>query len=732
MSSESSKRGKIRKLLEESGDTLKRLKQSHPTTSSPSGAHPSDTSSSTSLPTHTGVTPGIAKSTQLATSQSITMSSSRPGPSTTSATRPLDIPAIDQTTMHPSRPPNIASLDPSSASLPQPKVAGQEASSSSARNSASAALKASVDGLRKSANVIPGFKPCLDILAECISGVPVATKNKKDYEALALSIAAEMDGLGKHLNKNGGTDEMNKLVTDAMGNLDQLAEHVNQKQGRMRAQGYLGSERDIDDIIQCYRGIETIFQQLHKRDAMLSMWKAVDESRSLASKQLANTRLRELNPAKVARYNSGAASQIRHECISGTRLLVLQELQNWITDPDGAKIRWMNGMAGTGKTTIAYSFCRFLDSACWPSASFFCSRSLPDCRDKLRIIPTLAYQLAHFIPAYEDALCRALNRNQDVDTCEMTDQFKKLVRDPLLEIQGTLLAGPPVVVIDALDECSDYLTASLVLEVLLRFVQDLPIRFFVTCRPDSSVLQRLSLPGGASRSLYHLHDIEASLVQADIEAYLRAELEPFGIPARHIQQLVERSGRLFIYAATAVRYIQAKNISVDHQERADIILGIGPHSSRKATEPMDALYTAILSAALENDDLEPWDKENIELLLHTVVCVQWPLTIDALAHLMCFKSPGHARRAAEPLGSVLNLDGNGGLVSALHASFPDYMLTKSRSGRFFCDEIGFSYVLSLRCFETMKSLLRFNICNLESSFVLDEDVPDLPSRIKEY
>ncbi|KAG9123129.1 hypothetical protein FRC07_000197 [Ceratobasidium sp. 392] len=202
------------------------------------------------------------------------------------ATQPSDIPALDQTTMYPSQPPGIALPGPSSTNLPQPKVASQSGGSSSAKDSASTVLKASVNALRKSANVIPGFKPCLDILAECIGSIPAAAKNKKDYETLALSIAAAMEGLGKHLNRNGHTDEMNQVVTGVIENLDQLAKDVHQKQERTRAHGYLDSERDIDDIIHCYRGVETAFQQL-QRDAMLNIWKTTDESRSLAAKHLA-------------------------------------------------------------------------------------------------------------------------------------------------------------------------------------------------------------------------------------------------------------------------------------------------------------------------------------------------------------------------------------------------------------------------------------------------------------
>jgi len=38
-------------------------------------------------------------------------------------------------------------------------------------------------------------------------------------------------------------------------------------------------------------------------------------------------------------------------------------LKDWARDADGAEVYWMNGMAGTGKTTILYSLCKWLSNS---------------------------------------------------------------------------------------------------------------------------------------------------------------------------------------------------------------------------------------------------------------------------------------------------------------------------------------------------------------------------------
>jgi hypothetical protein len=74
----------------------------------------------------------------------------------------------------------------------------------------------------------------------------------------------------------------------------------------------------------------------------------------------------------------------------------------------------------------------------------------------------------------------------------------------------------------------------------------------------------------------------------------------------------------------------------------------------------------------------------------------------------------------------------GGLVSVLHASFPDYLVDQLRAKSFYCDSSRHGEFLANRCFDVMKTQLRFNICKLESSFVFDKDVVDLAERIKSF
>src|SRR3954462_10924774 len=108
-----------------------------------------------------------------------------------------------------------------------------------------------------------------------------------------------------------------------------------------------------------------------------------------------------MSPVDDARYNSSYSTTVkRRGCTAETREKTLEDLKVWVGDPDGAKVYWMNGMAGTGKTTIMYTLCKWLAKQRQLGGNHFCSRISSLCRDVGTIIPTLAYQLAQYSSAF--------------------------------------------------------------------------------------------------------------------------------------------------------------------------------------------------------------------------------------------------------------------------------------------------------------------------------------------
>ncbi|KAJ7651039.1 hypothetical protein FB45DRAFT_820502, partial [Roridomyces roridus] len=71
--------------------------------------------------------------------------------------------------------------------------------------------------------------------------------------------------------------------------------------------------------------------------------------------------------------DTGAAVSPRRACTPGTRKELLEKLENWALDksPNTSPIFWLSGMAGTGKSTVAYTICKLFQGHKQFGASFF-------------------------------------------------------------------------------------------------------------------------------------------------------------------------------------------------------------------------------------------------------------------------------------------------------------------------------------------------------------------------
>ncbi|KAB5590556.1 Vegetative incompatibility protein HET-E-1 [Ceratobasidium theobromae] len=547
------------------------------------------------------------------------------------------------------------------------------------RNPAWTALGATLQGLQKTSEVVPPLKSAIDGILSLLGS---AAKNHQEYEKLAKDLQITAEFLNQHL-KGSMVGPMADSMSNIARTIEKEIKSINVREDRGAVGRVLGARGDEEDLIERYRRIEQLLHRI-QIEAGMSTW-------VIANEHLADTRLEKLTPAKLASYDSKLSTSInRRTCTEDTRKGILTDLNGWSDNPKAEKVYWMDGMAGTGKTTIACTLASQLESRGQLAASFFCTRTSPECRDADRI-------------------------------------FERLLKEPLEEVKDNM-GNNLVVVIDALDECTDPQIVGQILDVLFRFVGNLPIKFFVTSRPEPIIREKMISPENSSQSMLHLHDVEQSLVQQDIELYLQEELRLISLSSDDVKQLAMLAGKLFIYAATAVRYIMAKSRGVVPRDRLATMLAVDSKSHEKHAQ-IDALYTTILTTGLEAGGLEPEERKRMERVVWTAVCAREPILVETLAALIQ-SDEDQALAALEPFRSVLHVSEHTGLVSTLHASFPDYVFSQDRSGKFCCDLGTHSQLLTQRCLEVMKGQLRFNICNLPSSFQPDSNIPDLNARIE--
>ncbi|QRW17439.1 peptidase C14 [Rhizoctonia solani] len=583
----------------------------------------------------------------------------------------------------------------------------------------SPAIQALTNTLRTLHSIVEVFPPlqaAVGGLLASVEHVQLSSKNHSEMETLARRLTSLLERLRRY-TEEAKSSEVPEFLQKVATSVEEQVVIIRRKQNHRTTRYLMDADQDEEEILRGYKNIAEILKDI-KTEANLKMWNIAEERR-------ADSRLAGLSPVESAVYNSLLSHDVnRRACTPNTRSQILLELEQWSVDWTKPNVFWMNGMAGTGKTTIAYTFAESLKDCTALGASFFCTRTSDECRDVGRIVPTIAYQLARRSFSFRSALLGVLEQEPNIKSQSINSQCQRLIKDPLSRMENATAEGL-VVVIDALDECSNVDGVRTILDVLFRITPTLPLKFFVTSRPEPDIRHRIEAQSDRNRSMCVLHEIEKSLVQADIELYLRNELGN-NVSEGDLIRLAKLSGNLFIYAAVAIWYIRRRGTTVD-QDRLEAILNSSAESPYRLAH-IDALYATILDAAVHKTGRNARDQQQMRLVLWTAVCTREPVDIDTLAALTGIKAI-KADILLQPLYSVLHVSQATKMITTLHASFPDFMFGEARSTKYYCDETKHSQLLAERCFEVMEEQLRFNICSLETSFIPDREVQDLEDRI---
>ena len=99
---------------------------------------------------------------------------------------------------------------------------------------------------------------------------------------------------------------------------------------------------------------------------------------------------------------------------AGTRVEILGIIENWVHENGICRVYWLNGVAGTGGTTISQRLAERMSAEGLLGACFFCSRDIPDRGDLRFIFPTLAFQLAYKYSAFCAHLVKTLKSSPDL------------------------------------------------------------------------------------------------------------------------------------------------------------------------------------------------------------------------------------------------------------------------------------------------------------------------------
>ncbi|KAI9772557.1 MAG: hypothetical protein M1840_000762, partial [Geoglossum simile] len=424
------------------------------------------------------------------------------------------------------------------------------------------------------------------------------------------------------------------------------------------------------------------------------------------------------------------------ECIQNTRVGLLQEIREWVDGNDKRPIFWLRGLAGTGKSTIARTIAHYYHNRRRLAASFFFSRDIGgDVRDARKFFTTIAAQLARASDPLGDHIRNAINQESDVVNQAPREQWRQLILEPLLKLQCSVLRLSWVLVVDALDECEngDDIRAIVNLLSEARLLKTVRLRILITSRPEIPIRQSFDKIPDTEHHDFVLHDISRSIVDHDIRVFIEhhfgviREERKFDLEwpgGETIGALVEHASGLFIWAATACRFIGGRFT----EKRLSTILG-GDISTTAPERGLDGIYLKVLQSSIRVDFDKSEMNEHCRILrkaLGAIVTLFVSLSIDSLARLVKITAKD-IDESLEDLHAILDIRKERYLPIRLHhPSFRDFLLNRKRCDdlRFWVSESTAHELMANNCIDLLSAELRRDICGLHEPGALARDVSD--------
>lgn len=426
-------------------------------------------------------------------------------------------------------------------------------------------------------------------------------------------------------------------------------------------------------------------------------------------------------------------------------------------------IYWLRGMAGTGKSTIARTFAAaclnrqsLIDGSPLPDntclgASFFFDQNERDRNNPRNFFATLCRGLADSLPGLKPEICKSLEMHPNIQNEMLINQWEHLIFQPLLELDRHILTPlTSIIVIDAFDECESESENDIdtILQLITRAQQfnTIHLKFFITSRPELDIISSFN----AIVDDLHAAELNKVIVSRDksapkddITKFLEHE---FAIIARRqtlkadwpgdskIEELAWKADGLFIYAATACRFLSDRRLTKGRlNSRLELLLDgkVVEHSPQKG---LDDIYSRIIQLSFVGDAIEEEKadiRDRFQVTVGAIVMLFEPLSANALGNLLSIPE-STIRETLQSLFSVLSVSEEDMPIRLLHLSFRDFLLDPQRcvNEDFWISQKKKHSDLAYACLDVLSKTLKQDVCRLNDFSSLAAEVS--PSQLNQY
>jgi hypothetical protein len=439
--------------------------------------------------------------------------------------------------------------------------------------------------------------------------------------------------------------------------------------------------------------------------------------------------LHELKPKNVE------DKRLPDPCMEGTREDIFIEIDAWIDDVDKPNILWLKGFPGTGKSAIAMSTMNRLTRSCQLGSAFFFERDNATQKTAASLWRFVASDLAHRYPCLRSVIVKRL-RDHEVDPSKADARllFEHLIEGPLhaCDTNDIPRGRLPVVIIDALDECGGLegprsKTREWLLDTVARWSRLPPsFKLIITSRDEEDIRSTLLRLKHISLTLWtgSGHDQQT---YRDIRAYLASQFERIAQkypslssdwPGSYIiDELTEKAAGLFIWATTMIRFVGQGD---PEEQLASVQTHVGGGD-------LYDLYNNILNTAF-GPHPSVGLADGFKAITGAIILAKTPLALTDFSPLLEIKPTtlDFVRNALQPV-----LDPDGGALRFLHQSFVDFLRDPLCPQTFAFRHDAQSRKLAIAAVKAMENHLCFDICQFPSSYMRNDQVPDLDRLVAE-
>ncbi|OJJ42821.1 hypothetical protein ASPZODRAFT_169878 [Penicilliopsis zonata CBS 506.65] len=560
----------------------------------------------------------------------------------------------------------------------------------------------------------------IEYSAKYISNVKDAKKSMEKLQTEVKSLTTVLEGLEKQL-KSAEDDRSLRVTRELKDAIDRCSSHISSLQTDLQHwQGEKSWTQRIKWPLRRSR-VEDAVEYVDQCKKTIILALQVDQTALIVETK------REIESIKLpieARAIFDSFSDRGDECLPDTRTDLRRQVVQWAEDPSSKSIFWLNGMAGTGKSTIARTLARHFQEKGQLGASFFFKRGEGAQGDASRFITTIAQQLLYRIPKLASEVRQALLADTLLPEKNIAEQFQMFILGPLKALSmSTQLV---VLVIDALDECEPRRDVQLILKLLSSTpeVTTVRLRIFITSRPDMPIPSAFKRMSDSTYQNLLLHQISEDIIRHDIEVFLTHRLAeirhehcllPEWPGPEKKQALLDMVLPLFICAATVCRFIADPRWNPERRLQEILQYKLIAQISQ-----LDITYRPVLDHLLA--DLSKKERSlflnEFHQVVGSIIVFYEPLSVASLSALLDIPEHDISCRIND-LHSVLEIPSdNTRPIRPLHLSFHDFLVDPDKQDDypFWVNERERHADLTHACLRLLskKGVLRKNICNLPS------------------